>query len=158
MNAKWLDKRLAKCPPASWREETRILEEFNRIRLVKERKREGRRGLREAQAQLPPRVINYRQEAKITVTSGADSQTEVDDGGGGGTEGSSESEGDPDRPKKRESVRSLRADYAQTAEQKRKEKIRREDKDIKPSSSSGDDESSFKKFLALLRRFSGESR
>lgn len=120
VNAKWLDKRLAKCPPASWREETRILEEFNRIRLVKERKNAARRGLRESQAQFPPRVIIYHQESKPVTTQGTMAQDGADDGGGGSTEGSSEGEGDPDRPKKRESV--------------------------------------FKKFLALLRRFSGESR
>lgn len=120
MNARWLDKRLAKCPPASWREETRILEEFNRIRLVKERKNAARRGLREAQARLAPRVIDYHREAKSFTTRGTEAQDGGDDGGGGSTEGSSEGEGDPDRPKKRESV--------------------------------------FKKFLALLRRFSGESR
>lgn len=104
VNAKWLEKRLAKCPPASWREETRILEEFDRIRANEDRKRQGRRGLREAQARLAPRVIIYHQEPKAAVTSGADSQTEVDDGGGGSTDDSSEGEGDPDRPKKREPI------------------------------------------------------
>lgn len=120
VNAKWLEKRLAKCPPASWREETRILEEFDRIRANEDRKRQGRRGLREAQARLAPRVIIYHQETKTAVTSGAEPQTEVDDGGGGSTDDSSESEGDPDRPRKREFL--------------------------------------FKKFLELLRRFSGVSR
>lgn len=82
MNAKWLDKRLAKCPPASWREETRILEDFNRIRSVVDRKREGRRGLREAQARLAPRLVNYRREAKPVTTRGTEAQDGGDDGGG----------------------------------------------------------------------------
>lgn len=93
MNAKWLEKRLAKCPPASWREETRILEEFNRIRLVKERKNAARRGLRESQAQLPPRVIIYHQESKPVTTQGTMAQDGADDGGGS-EDGGDESPGD----------------------------------------------------------------
>lgn len=93
MNARWLDKRLAKCPPASWREETRIIEDFNRIRAIVDRKREGRRGLREAQARLAPRVIDYHREAKPVTTRGTEAQDGGDDGGGS-EDGGDESPGD----------------------------------------------------------------
>ena len=93
MNARWLDKRLAKCPPASWREETRIIEDFNRIRAIVDRKREGRRGLREAQARLAPRVIDYHREAKPVTTQGTEAQDGGDDGGGS-EDGGDESPGD----------------------------------------------------------------
>lgn len=93
MNAKWLEKRLAKCPPASWREETRIIEDFNRIRAVVDRKREGRRGLREAQARLAPRWVDYHREAKPVTTQGTEAQDGGDDGGGS-EDGGDESPGD----------------------------------------------------------------
>lgn len=93
MNARWLDKRLAKCPPASWREETRIIEDFNRIRSIVDRKREGRRGLREAQARLAPRVVDYHREAKPVTTQGTEAQDGGDDGGGS-EDGGDESPGD----------------------------------------------------------------
>lgn len=80
MNAKWLEKRLAKCPPASWREETKVLADFSRIRAIVDRKREGRRGLREAQARLAPRVIDYHREAKPVTTRGTGAQDGGDDG------------------------------------------------------------------------------
>lgn len=105
---KMLQRRLAEHPSVSVEEEERLIKrgisDFVRLGNLMASKRDARRGLREAQARLAPRVIIYHQEPKAAVTSGAKSQAEVDDGGGGSTDDSSESEGDPDRPKKREPI------------------------------------------------------
>ena len=58
-----------------------------------DRKREGRRGLREAQARLAPRVIDYHRDAKSFTTRGTEAQDGGDDGGGS-EDGGDESPGD----------------------------------------------------------------